>query len=91
MASEGTFETKRDAQKWAAAEKKRAKEIGTTITTRIEKKPYLNRPPGHYYYVVYIKRKNPGVKMRKAPKGWVKAKAVKVVKRNGKQVVLIKR
>lgn len=31
------------------------------------------------------------VKMRRAPKGWIKAKAVKIVRQNGKKVVLIKR
>ena len=37
------------------------------------------------------KRKNPGVKMRKAPKGWIKAKYVRVVRRGGKRIVEVKR
>lgn len=38
-----------------------------------------------------VSRLNPGVKMRKAPKGWMKAKAVRVVRRGGRQVVEVKR
>lgn len=34
---------------------------------------------------------NSGVKMRKAPKGWIAAKAVRVVKRGGKTIVEVKR
>lgn len=30
-------------------------------------------------------------KMQKAPKGWVKASAVKIVTRNGKKVVLVRK
>jgi hypothetical protein len=38
------------------------------------------------------KSKNPGgVKMRKAPKGWMKAKAVRVVRRGGKRIVEVRR
>jgi hypothetical protein len=36
-------------------------------------------------------RKNPGVKMMKRPKGWVKADAVRVVRNKGKLVVEIRR
>ena len=35
--------------------------------------------------------RNPAVKMRKAPKNWINAKAVRVVKRNGKTIVEVKR
>ena len=36
--------------------------------------------------------KDPGpVKMRNPPKGWIPAKAVRVVKRNGKTIVEVKR
>ena len=34
---------------------------------------------------------NPPVKMQKVPKGWIKAKAVRVVTRNGKKIVEVKR
>lgn len=34
---------------------------------------------------------NPPVKMRKAPKGWMTAKAVRVVKRGGRTIVEVKR
>ena len=40
------------------------------------------------------KRSNPkqkAVKMKRAPKGWMKAKAVRVVKRGGRTVVEVKR
>ena len=38
------------------------------------------------------KAKNPGgVKMRKAPKGWMKAKAVRVVRRGGRRIVEVRR
>jgi hypothetical protein len=33
----------------------------------------------------------PKVKMRKAPKGWIKAKYVRVVRRGGKRIVEVKR
>jgi hypothetical protein len=36
-------------------------------------------------------KKNPAVKMRKAPKGWMKAKYVRVVRRGGKRIVEVKR
>jgi hypothetical protein len=35
--------------------------------------------------------KRAGVKMRRAPKGWIKAKAVRVVRRGGKRIVEVKR
>ena len=37
------------------------------------------------------KRKNPGVKMRKAPKGWIKAKAVRTIRRGGRTIVEVRR
>lgn len=40
---------------------------------------------------IAAEKANPAVKMRKAPKGWMKAKAVRVVRRGGRQVVEVKR
>jgi len=37
------------------------------------------------------KAKRSSVKMRRAPKGWIKAKAVRVVRRGGKRIVEVKR
>ena len=37
------------------------------------------------------KRKNTGVKMRKAPRGWIKAKAVRTIRRGGRTIVEVKR
>ena len=52
----------------------------------------VSRAPGTRARRKTVKKtKNPGVKMRKAPRGWIKAKAVRTVRRGGRTIVEIKR
>ena len=62
------------------------------MAAKRKRKSSVSRAPGARARRKAVKKtKNPGVKMRRAPKGWIKAKYVRVVRRGGKRIVEVKR
>jgi hypothetical protein len=77
-------------REWQAKAKRHAASIRTQ--TRRAKKLSASKGKDPYADTGSIfNPKKPRTKMVKAPKGWIKAKAVRVVRRGGKRIVEVKR
>lgn len=74
---------------YVASTKSEAKQIAAEWKRQGKSAIKIRKGPGGEEYYVHA---NPAkVKLRKAPKGWMKAKAVRVVRRGGQQVVEVRR